>query len=187
MYGITDLKVGVIFEFEGEPYVVLESQHSKMGRGGAVLKSKIKNLMTGVIISKTFRGGEKFNTVEIERAKAQFLYCEGKEYFFMDQTTYEQMSLDKDFVGEASKYLMEGETYQLQVYKGKPISIDLPIKMNFLVTEAEKGLKGDTASGATKRVKIETGLAVNVPLFIKKGDRIRVDTRDGSYVERAKK
>lgn len=186
MYGITDLKVGVIFEFEGEPYLVLESQHSKMGRGGAVLKSKIKNLITGVIIGKTFRGGEKFHTVEIERKKAQFLYSEGKDSIFMDQSTYEQMSLGSSFIGEASKYLMEGETYQLQIYKGSPLSIDLPIKMDFLVTEAEKGLKGDTTSGATKPVKIETGLKVYVPLFIKKGDKIRVDTRDGSYVERAK-
>ncbi len=186
MYGITDLKTGIVFEFEGEPYVVLEYQHSKMGRGGAVLKTKIKNLMTGVIISKTFRGGEKFPPVSIERKKAQFLYRDGDNFNFMDQATYEQVALGGDFIGVASKYLIEGEAYQLQLFEGKAIAIDLPIRMDFTVTEAEKGLKGDSATGATKVVKIETGLKVNVPLFIKKGDRIRIDTRGGSYVERAK-
>ncbi len=186
MYGITDLKVGTVFEFDSDPYVVLESQHSKMGRGGAVLKSKIKNLANGVIVSKTFRGGEKFNPVNISRKKAQFLYYEGKKYFFMDQENYEQLSLDKDFIGNTSAYLLEGEVYQLQLFEGQAIAIDLPIKMDFLVTEAEKGLKGDTASKTTKPVIIETGLKVNVPLFINQGDRIIVDTRDGSYVERAK-
>ena len=186
MYGITDLKVGTVFEFDSDPYVVLESQHSKMGRGGAVLKSKIKNLANGVIVSKTFRGGEKFNPVNISRKKAQFLYYEGKKYFFMDQENYEQLSLKRDFIGNAEKFLIEGETYQLQLFESRILAIDLPVKMDFIVTDAEKGLKGDTASGATKVVKIETGLRVNVPLFIKKGDRIRVDTRNGSYVERAK-
>jgi len=186
MYSINDLKIGTVFEYEREPYVVLESQHTKLGRGGAILRTKIKNLVNGVIVSKNFKGNDKFSPVEIERKKAQFLYSEGTSYFFMDQKSYEQTALDGGFIGDASKYLLEGGTYQLQYYKGNPISIDLPIKMDFLVTEAEKGLKGDTASGATKQIKIETGLTIYVPLFIKKGDRVRVDTRDGSYVERAK-
>jgi len=186
MYDISDLKVGTVFEYEGEPYVVVESQHTKMGRGGAVLKTKIKGLTNGVTLNASFRSSDKFNPVNIERKKAQYLYSEGKSFFFMDQNSYEQLSLGAEFIGSAKNFLIEGEVYQLQLYKGNPISIDLPIKMDFTVTEAEKGLKGDTASSATKPVKIETGLSVNVPLFVKKGDRIRVDTRDGSYVERAK-
>jgi len=186
MYEISDLKIGTVFEYENEPYVVVESQHTKMGRGGAVLRVKIKNLVSSTTLSTTFRSSDKFAPVNIERKKSQFLYSKGPNYFFMDQESYEQVSLGKGFIGDASKYLLEGESYQLQVYNGNPISIELPIKMEFNVTEAEKGLKGDTASGATKIIKIETGLNVNVPLFIKKGDRIRVDTRDGSYVERAK-
>lgn len=186
MYDINDLKIGTVFEYEKEPYVVVESQHTKLGRGGAILRTKIKNIITGATLNKTFKSSDKFNPVNIERKKAQFLYCEGSSFFFMDQHSYEQASLDKSFVGNASNFLLEGEIYQLQYFRGKPINIELPIKMNFLVTEAEKGLKGDTASSATKPVKLETGLKVNVPLFIKKGDKIRVDTRDGSYVERVK-
>lgn len=186
MYDINDLKVGTVFEYRQEPYVVVEAQHTKLGRGGAILRVKVKNLISGVTLSTTFKGNDKFSPVTIERKKMQFLYSEDADYFFMDQSTYEQMSLEKNFIGNASSYLLEGEIYQLQSYKGKPISIELPIKMDFKVTEAEKGLKGDTASSVTKPVKIETGLKVNVPLFIKKGDYIRIDTRDGSYVERAK-
>lgn len=186
MYDISDLKVGTVFEYDKEPYVVIESQHTKMGRGGAVLRAKIKNIVSGATLSTTFRSSDKFSPVNIERKKAQFLYSEEQKFFFMDQTSYEQLSLGVEFMGNAKNYLLEGDVYQLQIYNGNPISIDLPIKMNFLVTEAEKGLKGDTASSAVKPVKIETGLSVNVPLFIKKGDKIRVDTRDGSYVEKAK-
>ena len=186
MYDISDLKIGTVFEYKKKPYMVVESQHTKMGRGGAILRAKIKNIISGATLSTTFRSSDKFAPVSIERKKTQFLYCEGQTFFFMDQVSYEQLSLGSEFVGSAKKYLLEGEIYQLQIYNGKPISIDLPLKIDFLVTEAEKGLKGDTASSAVKPVKIETGLTINVPLFVKKGDRIKVDTRDGSYVERAK-
>lgn len=186
MYDINDLKIGTVFEYQSEPCVVLESQHTKLGRSGAILRAKIKNLVSGTTLSVTFRSSDKFSPVNIERKKSQFLYSEGPDFYFMDQVSYEQLSLSEEFIGDAKNYLLEGELYQLQIYKGRPISIDLPIKMDFLVAEADKGLKGDTASSATKPVKVETGLSVNVPLFIKKEDRIRIDTRDGSYVERAK-
>ncbi len=186
MYDISDLKVGSVFELEGEPYIILESQHSKMGRAGAVLRTRIKGLVSGVTVSKTFRSSDKFTPVIIERKKFQFLYFEGEDFLFMDLSTYEQVTLGKTFVGSAKNYLQEGESYQLEMFQGKPIAIDLPVKMNFEVIQAEKGLKGDTASKTTKPVTIETGLKVNVPLFISQGDRIVVDTRDGSYVEREK-
>lgn len=186
MYSITDLKVGVTFSYDNQPYIVLESQHSKLGRGGAILRSKIKNLLTGVIIDKTFKGNEKLEPVRIERKKAQFLYYQEEKFYFMDEESFEQFSLDSQTVGNQKNFLIEGESLQLQFVDQKAIALDLPIKMDFAVIEAEKGLKGDTATAATKPVTIETGLVVNVPIFVKKGDRIRLDTRTGGYVERAK-
>ncbi len=186
MLSITDLKVGVTFFFENQPYIVLESQHSKMGRGGAILRSKIKNLITGAITERTFRGNEKLEPIQIERKKAQFLYREDDRYFFMDGKSFEQFFLTEQQISQQKNFLLEGAMVQLQYLENQAIALELPIKMDFLVTEAEKGLKGDTATAATKQIKIETGLVINVPIFIKQGDRIRVDTRSGSYVERVK-
>jgi len=185
MLTINDLKTGTTFEWETAPYVVLEYQHSKMGRGGAVLRTKIKNLLTGAVIQKTFQGSDKFNEVRIERRKVQYLYQDSGQYYFMDQEDYSQFDMNLSDLGEAVNYLKDGEIVQFQYYEGQPINIDLPIKMVFSVTEASEGIKGDTVSASTKQVKIETGLTVNVPLFVKKGDKIRVDTRSGAYVERA--
>ncbi len=159
---------------------MIESQHSKLGRGGAILRSKIKNLITGSIVEKTFKGGDKFEPVQIERKKAQYLYSEGGEFFFMDQSSFEQFSLDLSVIAGQENYLLEGEIIQIQSYRDHPIALELPIKMDFSVIEAEKGIKGDTATAATKPVKIETGLIVNAPLFIKTGDKIRIDTRTGT-------
>jgi len=186
MYGITDLKTGTTFEVDGAPFTVLDYQHSKKGRSGAVMRTKIKNLLTGAIVQKTFSGNEKFAEVQIERRKVQYLYKDGNNYYFMDVDSYEQFDMTAEDLGRNTSFLKDGENVQFQFYQGKPINLDLPVKMDFEVTEASEGLKGDTASGATKVVKIETGLAVNVPLFIKEGDKIRINTTDGSYVERAK-
>lgn len=186
MYGINDLKTGTTFELEGQPFVVLEYQHSKMGRGGAVLRTKLKNLLTGATVQKTFSGSEKFTEVQIERKKVQYLYEDNSRYYFMDQNDYSQFDLSSEDLGSNVYYLKDGEEVQFQFYAGRPINLDLPVKMDFVVTEASEGLKGDTASGSTKVVTIETGLKVNVPLFIKQGDIIRLNTTDGSYVERAK-
>ncbi len=186
MYGITDLKTGTTFEVDGAPYVVLDYQHSKQGRSGAVMRTKIKNLLTGAIVQRTFSGNEKFAEVQIDRRKVQYLYKDGASYYFMDVDNYDQFDMTADELGNNINYLKDGEIVQFQFYQGKPINLDLPIKMDFEVTEASEGLKGDTASGATKMVVIETGLNVYVPLFIKQGDKIRVNTSDGSYVERAK-
>jgi elongation factor P len=185
MYTINDLKTGTTFELEGTPFVVLEYQHSKMGRGGAVLRTKIKNLLNGSVLQRTFQGSDKFNEVRIERKKVQYLYLDGGRYYFMDQTDYTQFEMSAEELGENKNYLKDGEIVQFQYYEGKPINIDLPVKMVFKVVEAAKGLKGDTVSASFKPVKIETGLSVSVPLFVKQGDMIRVDTRTGAYVERA--
>jgi elongation factor P len=186
MYGINDLKNGTTFELEGQPFVVLDYQHSKQGRSGAVLRTKIKNLLTGATVQRTFSGSEKFGEVQIERKKVQYLYLDNGRYFFMDQNDYSQFDLSAEDLGSNTSYLKDGEIVTFQFYAGKPISLDLPVKMDFLVTEASEGLKGDTASGSTKVVTIETGLKINVPLFIKEGDMLRINTTDGSYVERAK-
>ena len=186
MYGINDLKNGTTFELDGQPFVVLDYQHSKQGRSGAVLRTKIKNLITGAIVQRTFSGSEKFSEVQIDRKKVQYLYADSDHYYFMDQNDYSQFDLPAEELGNSIHYLKDGEVVQFQFYDDKPINLDLPVKMDFLVTEAGEGLKGDTASGSTKVVTIETGLKVNVPLFIKEGEKIRINTTDGSYVERAK-
>jgi elongation factor P len=185
MIGINDLKNGTVFEHEDQPWLVLEYQHSKMGRGGAVLKTKIRNLITGAIVQKTFQGSDKFEEVRLERKTAQYLYQDGSGYVFMDEQTFEQFTLSGDIVGDASKYTKEGELIELHYYKGKPISLNIPIKVKLKVIEAENVDKGNTATGAIKPVKLETGVVIHGPLFLKPGDVIVVDTRTGTYVERA--
>jgi elongation factor P len=186
MYAISDLKNGTTFEVDGAPFIVLDYQHSKKGRSGAVMRTKIKNLLTGAIVQRTFSGNEKFPEVDIERRKVQYLYRDGNSYNFMDVASYDQFDMTADDLGNNTNYLKDGEVVQFQFYLNKPINLELPVKMDFEVTEASEGLKGDTASGATKMVTLETGLTVYVPLFIKQGDKVRVNTTDGSYVERAK-
>jgi elongation factor P len=186
MYGISDLKNGTVFEDGGQPWVVLEYQHSKMGRGGAVLKTKIKNLVTGATLQKTFQGNDKVAPVSLERKKAQYLYKDETGFVFMDNETYEQFTFGDDIVGGNKSYIKEGDTVELQYYKSKPISLNVPIKVPLKVTEAASADKGNTASSATKEITLETGLSVQAPMFIKEGDIVIIDTRDGSYIERAK-
>lgn len=185
MLGITDLKNGTTFEYEAQPWLVLSYEHSKQGRGGAVLRTKIKNLITGAIVQKTFQGNDKFEPVQLERKKAQYLYQDETGYIFMDETSYEQFTFNKETVGDAPKYIKEGDSIELHYYKERPISLNLPIKVKLKVSEAEKADKGNTATAATKPITLETGAVVQAPLFIKPGDMVVIDTRDGSYVERA--
>lgn len=183
MLSITDLKTGVVFEENDEPWLVLEYQHSKTGRAGAVMRTKLKNLATGATVQKTFQGSDKFVPVRLERKKAQYLY-QDNGFVFMDSDTYEQFNLSETTVGNTKNYIKEGEEIQLAFYKDRPINIDLPIKVKLKVTDAPGSDKGNTATAATKQATLETGLIVNVPLFVKTGDTLVIDTRDGSYVER---
>lgn len=185
MLGITDLKNGTVFEHDGQPWLVLDYTHSKMGRGGAVLKTKLKNVITGATVQKTFQGSDKFEPVSLERKTAQYLYKDGEDYVFMDEASYEQFTLTPRVVGDAAKYTKEGESIELHYYKGKPISLNIPIKVKLRVTEAETADKGNTATGAQKPIKLETGAVIHGPLFLKVGDSVIVDTRTGTYVERA--
>jgi len=186
MLSINDLKTGVTIELESAPYEIVKYQHSKMGRGGAVLRTTLKNLLTGNNIERTFHGEEKFNSATLERRKAQFLYHQGPNFVFMDSQTFDQFNIAGTIISFASNFLKDGQEVDLIFYNGSPININLPAKMPFKVTEAEPAVRGDTATNPQKNITIETGFALRAPMFINNGDTILVDTRDGSYIERAK-
>ncbi len=185
MLSITDLKTGTTFDMNGDPVVVLDYQHSKMGRGGAVLRTKLKNLKSGATFDITFKSSDKFEEAPLERRSCQYLYAEGNGFVFMDNASFEQFTLGADLVGEKSRYLKEGSELQVVFYEDNPVSVVFPIKMEFEVTHAEPGVKGDTAQGGSKPATLETGAIITVPLFVKIGDIIRVNTDENSYVERA--
>lgn len=186
MLGITDLKTGVTIDLEGNPFVVLDYQHSKMGRGGAVLRTKLRNLKTGAVVDLTFKSSDKFDEAVLDRRTCSYLYAEGNQHFFMDSESFEQFAMSAEEVGPKVRFLKEGSDLQILFYEGKPVSVVLPIKMDFEVTHTEPGVRGDTATGGTKPATLETGAVITVPLFIKIGERIRVNTDEGTYVERAK-
>ena len=185
MLTLSGIKVGKKIIIEGEPFVVLFAQHSKMGRAGAVLRTKLKNLITGATINKTFQGADKIAPAEITTQKAQYLYADGQNHYFMNGDTYEQFELSAEVIGENSKFLTEGTEIDVLYFGESAINIELPVKMDFKVIEAPPAVKGNTADGGSKQVTIETGIKVNVPLFIKTGDKIRVNTQTGEYSERA--
>jgi elongation factor P len=182
---VNELRSGVTFELDGNLYKVLEYSHHKPGRGKATIRTKIRDMRSGSIVEKTFNSGDRVEDVQLDYRQAQFLYREGDLYNFMDNETYEQPSLSAAVLGTSTDFLIEGTPAKLTFHGSEPIEVELPTTVDLEVTEAEKALKGDTATGATKLVTTETGLKVQVPLFIDKGDRIRVDTRSGEYVTRA--
>ena len=186
MFSTNDLKTGVTVEIEGTPYEVVKYQHSKMGRGGAVVRTTLKNLLTGNNIERTFHGDEKFPPADISRQTAQFLYRQGGDFVFMDSTSFEQFTLPATAIGFAANFLVDGQEVELMTYKGQALNIKLPTKMTFKIAQAEPAVKGDTATNPLKNAQLETGFDVRVPMFINTGDSIVVDTRDGAYVERAK-
>lgn len=186
MLALSDIKTGKTITMNGEPYVVTFHQHSKTGRAGAVLRTKIRNLKNGAVMEKTFQGADKIEEADISKSKAQFLYREGKNYFFMDNANYEQFSLPKSVLGDLTDYLIEGTEATILNFNGSPINIELPIKMEFRVVEAPPAIRGNTADGGTKQVTLETGVKVNTPLFVKVGDILRINTETGEYVERAR-
>lgn len=184
MLGITDLKTGVTIDYNGDPVVVLSYQHSKMGRGGAVLRTKLRNLKTGATFDITFKSSDKFDEAPLEKKTCQYLYQEGGQYMFMDNASFEQFGLSSDVVGEKSRFLTEGAEFTVVFYEGTPVSVLFPIKMDFTVTHTEPGVKGDTAQGGSKPATLDSGATITVPLFVKIGDVLRVNTDEGTYVER---
>lgn len=186
MLSITNLKTGIVIDVDGVPFEVIKSQHTQLGRGGAILRTTLKNLITGANIEKTFKGDSKIASANISKNKAQFLYKEGTNYVFMDSSTFEQFNLNQQIIGNNTNFLTEGLTINIKYFNKQPINIELPIKMPFKVTQAEPAVKGDSVSAPTKNIVIETGLKLRVPLFIKVDDIILIDTRTGIYIERFK-
>jgi elongation factor P len=184
MIPATELRKGVTFELDGELHRVLEYQHTYLGRGSANVRVKLRNLRTGRTIERNFGAGEKFQDVRLELRQVQYLYRDGDLYYFMDTETYEQPALTTDTLGENVDFLKEGMVLSLSMYESQPVEIELPVTVDLEVTQTEPGVKGDTATGATKRAIMETGLAVQVPLFVEEGDVVRVDTRTGEYLTR---
>lgn len=179
-----DIHVGAALAVDGQTYVVISAAHVKMGRGGAVVKAKLKNLKTNAVVDRTLKPNENFDEADVTRAKATYLYSDSREYTFMDSTSFEQFAFPVDALGSTTKFLAEGAAVEVLQIDGQPVSIELPKKMEFEVIDTPPNVKGNTAQGGTKPATISTGAVVNVPLFINQGDMIRVNTTDGSYVER---
>ena len=169
--------------FRDEPWVIVEFQHVKPGKGGAFVRTKLKNLITGRVLDETFRSGEKFPEPDLEKKKMQYLYADELAHF-MDQEDFDQIEFDLDVIAGVKQYLQENQEYDILFFKGRPINVEPPMFMILEVTETIPGVKGDTAQGGNKPATLETGLVVSIPLFVDEGDRIKIDTRDNSYVER---
>jgi elongation factor P len=184
MIPVSELRKGVTFEADGQLWRVLEYDHYKPGRGNAMIRTKLRNLRTGSTLSRTFLSGDKVQDVRLEHKTVQYLYNDGDYYHFMDTETYEQPALPADTLSDVIPYLKEGTTLEIELYEGEPIGIQPPITVDLLVVDAPPGYAGDTATSATKEVTLETGLKLQVPLFIKTNDVIRVDTRTGAYLTR---
>jgi elongation factor P len=184
MINAGELRPGNTVERQGELLQVLEFAHNKQGRGTAIVRAKFKNLLTGAVTEETFRPEEKFGRARVERSEAQYLYQDGDNYVVMDTTTYDQFPLSTDQLGDALRYLKENDNLFLLTYDGRILGIDLPTSVELTVTQTDPGFKGDTANAAFKPATLETGLVVDVPLFVNEEDRVRVDTRTGKYVER---
>jgi elongation factor P len=187
MYSTSDFRRGLRIQFKGEPYLIVEFQHVKPGKGGAFVRTKLKNLVNGRVLEETFRSGEKVEKPDLEEKNVQYLYFDVKDgYVFMDERSYEQVHLTAEQVGDSRYYLLENMSLALNLYQGRPIGLDLPTTVNLEVIQSDPGLKGDTATGATKPATLSTGLVIQVPLFINEGDVLKIDTRTGEYIERAK-
>ena len=184
MISTSDLKRGAMMELDGQIVQVLSYEHQKIGRGSAQVRMKVKNIRSGAIFETTAQAGSKWPRIRLEQRNVQYLYSEGDLHYFMDKDTYEQFPLSPAQLGDAVNYLKDGMELEVLMYESEPVGVDMPLNVVLAVTQTDPGFKGDTATGGTKPAELETGLTINVPLFINPGDRIRVDTRDGSYIER---
>jgi elongation factor P len=181
-----DLRKGLKFELDGEPYVIVQFEFVKPGKGQALYKCKLKNMVTGAQFDRTFRSGEKFKEADLEETEMEYLYADGESYCFMNTTTYEQDFLTEDQVSDAKDFLKENTVCSVLLFEGRPIGISLPIFINLRVEKTDPWAKGDTASGDSKPATLETGYNIQVPPFVEEGQLIKIDTRTGEYVERVK-
>lgn len=186
MYESSDLRKGLKIEIDGDPYEVVDFQFVKPGKGQALYKCRLKNMISGTQFDKTYRSGEKFNPADLEEQQMEYLYTDGEEYHFMNTSTYEQEAVSAAQLGDNVKLLKENIVCNVLLFRGKPIGVSLPNFIELRVTKADPWVKGDTASGSSKPAELETGLVVQVPPFIEEGEKIRIDTRTGQYVERVK-
>ncbi len=185
MISAGDFKNGLTFEMDGQVFQVVEFQHVKPGKGSAFVRTKYKNVRTGGVVERSFNPNEKFEQAQLDRNDMQYIYSDGELYFFMDQTTFEQRPLSKDDIGDNIRFLKEEMICKILSYQGQIFGVELPIIVELEITDCEPGVKGDTATNATKLATLETGATVKVPLFVNQNERIRVDTRTGEYIERA--
>lgn len=182
---MSDLRLGTVITLNDRPYVITFTQHIKVARSGATLRTKMKNLIDGTTLEKSFSGGDKIKEADITRRRANYLYHDEDQYYFMDTESFEQYEFSAEDLGDRTQYLKEGSSVDALVYNGRAVSIELPKKITLNVTSAPPGVRGDTSGSATKTVTLETGLEVRVPLFIEAGTEIRLNTETGEYVERA--
>ena len=186
MYSTSEFKKGLKIEIDGTPFMIADFQHVKPGKGGAFVRTKLKNLLTGRVIDQTFRSGEKVEKPDIVEKEMQYLYKDADSYCLMDNETYEQIMLTEEQVGDAILYLKENMNLQVLFFNQQAVAVDLPNFVELEVAQTEPGVRGDTASGGTKPATLESGAVIQVPLFINEGDRLKVDTRTGTYIERLK-
>jgi elongation factor P len=184
MISTKDFRNGMKVEIDGKPFEIIDFQHFKPGKGGAMIRTKLRQMLTGQVLDKTFRSGEKVKKPDMAVVAMQFIYKEGTDFVFMDLESYEQMIVPSDNVGKAGGYIKEGDTAKVLLYNNELIGVDLPANVNLIVTQTDPGVQGDRVSNATKPATMETGIQVNVPLFINEGDVIKVDTRSGEYLGR---
>jgi len=179
-----DLKNGVVLDIDGQLWTVTWFQHHKPGKGNTVVRTKLKHVLTGKVVERTFNSDTKVESANVDRREMQYLYHDGEAYVFMDTDTYDQLNLSEEVVGDAKNYLLENQVATVALHDGNPLFIDLPTSVELEITYTEPGLQGDRSTGGTKPATVETGLQIQVPLFISNGERVKVDTRDGSYLGR---
>ena len=184
MIETNDFRPGTMFEMDGQLLAIVNVEHIKLARAGAVIKAKLRNVRSGSIFEQSFRSGDKYRAVRIEKSPATYLYNDGDHHYFMDAATYDQVPLNGSAVADVLPYLKEGNEVSILRYEDQVIGVELPITVNLAIKETDPGLRGDTVSGATKPARLETGATIQVPLFVNQGDVVKVDTRTGNYIER---
>ena len=184
MYSTTDFRKGLKIEIDGTPFEIIEFQHFKPGKGGAMVRTKLRNILTSRVQDNTFRSGEKVGRPDLETREMQYLYKEGTDLVFMDLSSYEQLHMPQETIGIKATYLKDSQIVQMLLYQGGPLDIELPVSIVLEVTETEPGAKGDTVSNVTKAATLETGAVVQVPLFVNIGDKVKIDTRSNEYLGR---
>jgi len=182
----SEFRKGAKIEYKGAPHEIIDFQHHKMGRGGAIIRTKLRNMKTGSIFDDSFKGGEKFETPNLEERTMQYLYKQDELYYFMDNENYEQIPLNSEQLGETKKFLVENMEVKILLYSGEPLTVEVPTFVNLKIAKTDPGVKGDTASGGSKPAVLESGVTVKVPFHLNEGDIIKIDTRTSEYIERVK-